>query len=132
MSPGLLAIAVSVGEPLQGLDLSKGRYAGLPLGGGVFSQVHLGEADLRGADLRETVFDACDLRGTIASGANLRKAVFNRCKLDHADLREANLHRLTAQRIAPTAGIFFNDMLVAMRRIRNHALNLAEAVLGKK
>ena len=47
-------------------------------------------------------------------------------------LREANLHRLTAQRIAPTAGIFFNDMLVAMRRIRNHALNLAEAVLGKK
>lgn len=47
-------------------------------------------------------------------------------------LREANLHRLTTQRIAPTAGIFFNDMLVAMRRIRNHALNLAEAMLGKK
>ena len=47
-------------------------------------------------------------------------------------LRDANLQRLTAQRIAPTAGIFFNDMLVAMRRIRNHALNLAEALLGKK
>ena len=47
-------------------------------------------------------------------------------------LREANLQRLTAQRIAPSAGIFFNDMLVAMRRIRNHALNLAEAMLGKK
>ncbi len=47
-------------------------------------------------------------------------------------LRESNLQRLTAQRIAPTAGIFFNDMLVAMRRIRNHSLNLAEAVLGKK
>ena len=47
-------------------------------------------------------------------------------------LREANLQRLAAQRIAPTAGIFFNDMLVAMRRIRNHALNLAEAMLGKK
>ena len=47
-------------------------------------------------------------------------------------LREANLQRLTAQRIAPTAGIFFNDMLVAMRRIRNHSLNLAEAMLGKK
>jgi phosphate:Na+ symporter len=47
-------------------------------------------------------------------------------------LREANLHRLTSQRIAPSAGIFFNDMLVAMRRVRNHALNLAEAMLGKK
>lgn len=47
-------------------------------------------------------------------------------------LRDANLQRLTAQRIAPDAGIFFNDMLVAMRRIRNHALNLAEASLGKK
>jgi phosphate:Na+ symporter len=47
-------------------------------------------------------------------------------------LREANLQRLTAQRIAPAAGIFFNDMLVAMRRIRNHSLNLAEAMLGKK
>lgn len=47
-------------------------------------------------------------------------------------LREANLQRLAAQRIAPTAGIFFNDMLVAMRRIRNHSLNLAEAMLGKK
>ena len=34
------------------------------------------------------------------------------------------------QRIAPAAGIFFNDMLVAMRRIRNHSLNLAEAFGG--
>ncbi|MDX2168102.1 MAG: Na/Pi symporter [Deltaproteobacteria bacterium] len=42
-------------------------------------------------------------------------------------LRDANLQRLAAQRISPTAGIFFNDMLVAVRRIRNHALNLAEA-----
>lgn len=47
-------------------------------------------------------------------------------------LRDANLQRLTAQRIAPNAGIFYNDMLVAMRRIRNHALNLAEASLGRK
>lgn len=47
-------------------------------------------------------------------------------------LRDANLQRLAAQRIAPTAGIFYNDMLVAMRRIRNHALNLAEAHLGVK
>lgn len=47
-------------------------------------------------------------------------------------LRDANLQRLTAQRIAPNAGIFYNDMLVAMRRIRNHALNLAEAAVGRK
>jgi phosphate:Na+ symporter len=42
-------------------------------------------------------------------------------------LRDANLQRLAAQRTSPTAGIFFNDMLVAVRRIRNHALNLGEA-----
>jgi phosphate:Na+ symporter len=47
-------------------------------------------------------------------------------------LREANLQRLTNQRIEPAAGIFFNDMLLAMRRIRNHALNMAEAWLGMK
>lgn len=47
-------------------------------------------------------------------------------------LRDANLQRLAAQKYSPAAGIFFNDMLVAMRRIRNHAVNLAEAYLGKK
>ncbi|MEO8606231.1 MAG: Na/Pi symporter [bacterium] len=45
-------------------------------------------------------------------------------------LRDANLQRLAAQRIAPAAGIFYNDMLVAVRRIRNHSLNLAEAFGG--
>ena len=47
-------------------------------------------------------------------------------------LRDANLHRLATQRAAPGEGIFFNDLLVAMRRVRNHALNMAEAFLGKK
>lgn len=47
-------------------------------------------------------------------------------------LRDANLHRLAAQRAAPGEGIFFNDLLLAMRRIRNHALNMAQAFLGKK
>jgi phosphate:Na+ symporter len=47
-------------------------------------------------------------------------------------LRDANLQRLAAQRMNPTAGIFYNDMLVALRRIRNHSLNLAEAHLGRK
>lgn len=42
-------------------------------------------------------------------------------------LRDANLQRLAAQRTSPTAGIFYNDMVVAVRRIRNHTLNLAEA-----
>ena len=47
-------------------------------------------------------------------------------------LREANLQRLANQRIEPGAGLFFNDMLLAMRRIRNHALNMAEAWLGER
>ncbi len=41
-------------------------------------------------------------------------------------LRDANLQRLAAHRATPSAGIFFNDMLLAVRRIRNHTLNLAE------
>ena len=47
-------------------------------------------------------------------------------------LRDENLARLSAQRWDPSAGIFFNDMLVAMRRIRNHAVNIGEAFQGKK
>src|SRR5262249_45693676 len=47
-------------------------------------------------------------------------------------MRDANLHRLATQRAAPGEGIFYNDLLVAMRRIRNHAFNMAEAFLGKK
>lgn len=47
-------------------------------------------------------------------------------------LRDANLQRLASQRASPGEGIFYNDLLVAMRRIRGHALNMAEAFLGKK
>ena len=53
--------------------------------------------------------------------------------LDGADaLREGNLQRLSSQKSEPEAGIFFSDMLVAMRRIRNHSYNMAEAFLGRK
>ncbi len=52
--------------------------------------------------------------------------------LETADqLRDQNLARLAAQRCDPNAGIFFNDMLVAMRRIRNHSVNIAEAFQGR-
>jgi Na+/phosphate symporter len=39
---------------------------------------------------------------------------------------------LANQECEPTAGIFFSDIIVAMRRIRNHAYNMAEAFLGQK
>lgn len=56
-----------------------------------------------------------------------------RTLLEEADrLREENLGRIAAQRCDPNAGIFFNDMLVAMRRIRNHSVNIAEAFQGEK
>jgi phosphate:Na+ symporter len=48
------------------------------------------------------------------------------------ELRDGHLHRLATQECQPTAGIFFNDMLMAMRRIRNHSFNIAEAFLGRK
>jgi phosphate:Na+ symporter len=47
-------------------------------------------------------------------------------------MRDSNLRRLAAQTCNPTSGIFFNDMLVALRRIRNHSYNMAEAFQGKK
>lgn len=47
-------------------------------------------------------------------------------------IREAHLQRLATQQCQPTAGIFFSDMIVAMRRIRNHSYNMAEAFLGRK
>ena len=47
-------------------------------------------------------------------------------------LRDANLQRLASQRASAGEGIFYNDLLAAMRRIRGHALNMAEAFLGKK
>ncbi len=47
-------------------------------------------------------------------------------------LREENLARLASQKCLPSAGIFYNDILVAMRRIRNHSVNIAEAFQGKK
>lgn len=56
-----------------------------------------------------------------------------RVLLETADrLRDENLARISAQRCDPNAGIFFNDMLVAMRRIRNHSVNIAEAFQGLK
>jgi len=57
----------------------------------------------------------------------------SRVLLETADqLRDDNLARLAAQRFDPDSGIFFNDMLVAMRRIRNHSVNIAQAFQGLK
>jgi phosphate:Na+ symporter len=47
-------------------------------------------------------------------------------------IREAHLQRLAKQECDATAGIFFSDIVVAMRRIRNHSYNMAEAFLGQK
>jgi phosphate:Na+ symporter len=47
-------------------------------------------------------------------------------------IREDHLKRLANQECEPTAGIIFSDIIVAMRRIRNHAYNMAEAFLGQK
>lgn len=53
--------------------------------------------------------------------------------MEEADtIRDAHLKRLEAKECDPTAGIFFSDMIVALRRIRNHSYNMAEAFLGEK
>lgn len=47
-------------------------------------------------------------------------------------IRDAHLQRLASQECDPTSGIFFSDIIVALRRIRNHSYNMAEAFLGQK
>jgi phosphate:Na+ symporter len=47
-------------------------------------------------------------------------------------IRDAHLQRLARQECDPTSGIFFSDIVVALRRIRNHSYNMAEAFLGQK
>ena len=91
MTPELLALAAGLGEALHGQDLQRGAYARVSAGGGVFSSCRLAQVDFREADLRETLFDHCDLTGALLGGAQLRHAVFHRCILDHADLRQAQL-----------------------------------------
>ena len=51
MSPELLSAAVTLGETLVGLNLSKGQFSKIFLGGGVFSRIDFSQTDFRGADL---------------------------------------------------------------------------------
>lgn len=48
------------------------------------------------------------------------------------EIRDEHQRRIAQQECSPTGGIFFSDMIVAMRRIRNHSYNMAEAFLGQK
>ncbi|MCB0221285.1 MAG: Na/Pi cotransporter family protein [Chrysiogenetes bacterium] len=47
-------------------------------------------------------------------------------------IRDAHLERAGRNECNPTAGIVFSDAIVALRRIRNHSYNLAEAFVGQK
>jgi len=101
--------------------------------GMVLSSTALGELQTyldRTITLYEDVIDRARRNETGWLAAIETKAEYLATEADA--LRDANLHRLATQRAAPGEGIFFNDLLVAMRRIRNHALNLAQAFLGKK
>ena len=92
LSPKLLALAVTLGEPMEDKDFRAAPYARAYLAGGVFSRCRFDEADLRGADLREAVFDRCSFKGALMDGARLRRAVLNGCRFDHAAMRGADLH----------------------------------------
>ena len=47
-------------------------------------------------------------------------------------IRNKHLERASRNECDPTAGIVFSDAIVALRRIRNHSYNLAEAFVGQK
>lgn len=48
------------------------------------------------------------------------------------DLREKHLARVTSQSIAPLASVIYTDTLSAYRRVKDHMLNVAEALAGQK
>ena len=48
------------------------------------------------------------------------------------DIRNKHLNRLSKKEVAPLASLIFMDMLSAYRRIKDHALNIAEALVGEK
>ena len=48
------------------------------------------------------------------------------------DIRAEHLSRLEQQKTTPLASLIFMDMLSAYRRIKDHGLNIAEALAGKK
>jgi phosphate:Na+ symporter len=48
------------------------------------------------------------------------------------DLREKHLARVTSQHIPPLASVLYTDSLSAYRRVKDHILNIAEALAGQK
>lgn len=46
--------------------------------------------------------------------------------------RDEHLVRVSQERVSPLVSLVFTDMLYAYRRIKDHALNIAEAVAGEK
>ncbi len=56
------------------------------------------------------------------------KAITHRAK----ELREAHLERLTSERIDPVLSMSYTAMINAYRKIRDHAVNVAEAFEGSK
>ena len=48
------------------------------------------------------------------------------------DLSKEHLNRLEAGQCSPLCGVMFSDMLQGYRKIKNHGLNIAEALAGEK
>ncbi|HPA77943.1 MAG TPA: Na/Pi cotransporter family protein [Kiritimatiellia bacterium] len=46
--------------------------------------------------------------------------------------RDEHLARVSQEKVSPLVSLIFTDMLYAYRRIKDHALNIAEAVAGQK
>jgi phosphate:Na+ symporter len=64
----------------------------------------------------------------------LTKAVTQGEAITHhfKDLRETHLQRVAEQKIDPMYSMSYNSMLRAYRKIKDHSLNIAEAIAGEK
>lgn len=68
--------------------------------------------------------DTLDLEACIHSEAQLRVRA--------EEIRDQHLKRIQDGTYSPLTGMNFSDMLVALKRVKNHALNVAQALQGGK
>ena len=67
-------------------------------------------------------------------GEEFSKILSNGEQVTHLakDIRNRHLNRLSKKEVTPLGSLIFMDMLSAYRRIKDHALNIAEAMVGEK
>jgi phosphate:Na+ symporter len=59
-------------------------------------------------------------------------AEYKRMNIDANEIRDRHLQMVQEEHYPPLFGLTFSDIMIALRRIKNHTLNIADAVHGSK